>query len=450
MNTEHLWKSILAEIELSVSRATFSTWFKDTYIIGNDEAVWTVGAPNEFVRQWLEEKYQKTILRCLREKIEGIRSIEFIVSNRASKKQKITDESTKEKTNINELPLQEHYIDKQDNLNPRYTFGNFIIGSFNELAHAASQAVVDKPGSGYNPLFIYGDTGHGKTHLIQAVGNALKQRNPKKRLLYVTSEQFTVDFISAVQANKAQFFKERYRAYDVFIMDDIQFLSKKDKTQEELFHLFNTFHENNKQIIFSSDKHPAYLPDIEARLISRFSAGMVVEIPPPDHESRTAIIKVKAKLLGVNISDDVIEYLAEVIPGNIREIEGALNTVLFNIQMRGDSAANLMDVKNLIRERIKPKRVIPIETIVRTVSDFYGLDESNIYQKIRRKEVVKPRQMIMYILREDFNISYPTIGQTLGGRDHTTVIHSCDKIKEDIKNDHGIAKELQQIRALLG
>ena len=347
-----------------------------------------------------------------------------------------------------ELPLPETQVNRDDNLNPRYTFETFVIGPFNELAHAAAQAVIKKPGIMYNPLFIHGSTGHGKTHLIQAIGNHIKTANPSKKVYYMTSEQFGQDCMNALQNQKMNVFKEKYRKYDVLIVDDIQFFSDKQKFQEELFHLFNTLYDNNRQIIFSSDKHPYFITGLEERLKSRLSAGMTVDIPAPDKESRIAIITAKAVQQGITLSGEIIDYLAHTINGNIRDLEGAVNTLLCHAQLK-NREITMIDVRNYIKNNIKPKKTIAVKDVVRIVSDFYNIKEDSIYEKTRHKEVIRPRQIVMYLLREDFNISYPSIGQKLGGRDHTTVIHSCEKIKTDIKEDQSLLEEVGQIRNLL-
>jgi chromosomal replication initiator protein len=347
-----------------------------------------------------------------------------------------------------ELPLADFYINKDDNLNPRYTFETFVVGPFNELAHAASQAIIKKPGIIYNPLFLYGDTGRGKTHLIQAIGNHIKNVDKSKKVYYITSEKFAVDYINSLQANKINYFKEKYRKYDVFIMDDIQFLSNKEKTQEELFHLFNNLYDNNKQIIFSSDKHPNFIPNLENRLKSRFAAGMIVDIPAPDHESRAAILRAKAQLNNLNISPEIVDYIATTIDTNIRELEGTLNSLIGQAQLKGKDLT-LNDIKNIIKGSPKPKKAVSIKDIIKIVAGFYNIEEESIYEKSRRKEVVLPRQLTMYILREDFNVSYPSIGQKMGGRDHTTVIHSCEKIKNELKMNSMLVQELEQIRSMI-
>ena len=446
MDYKQLWQSVLVEIELGISSANFTTWFKDTRIIKEDSGVVVLSVPNAFVKEWLLTKYHNTILRSLRG-IEGsIHAVEYVVNKEEIRKKE--DQINQEITRTRELPLPETQVNKEDNLNPRYTFDTFVVGPFNELAHAAAQAVIKKPGIMYNPLFIHGSTGHGKTHLIQAIGNYIKTTNPSKKVYYMTSEQFGQDCMNALQNQKMNVFKEKYRKYDVLIVDDIQFFSEKQKFQEELFHLFNTLYDNNRQIIFSSDKHPYFIVGLEERLKSRLSAGMTVDIPAPDKESRIAIISAKATQQGVFLTPEIIDYLAHTINGNIRDLEGAVNTLLCHAQLKNKDIS-MVDVRNYIKNNIKPKKIIAVKDVVKIVSDFYNIKEDSIYEKTRHKEVIRPRQIIMYLLREDFNISYPSIGQKLGGRDHTTVIHSCEKIKSDIKEDQTLLEEVGHIRNLL-
>jgi chromosomal replication initiator protein len=448
-DNKQLWENVLAEIELNISKANFSTWFKDTYIGKFEDGTIFLSVPNEFVRDWLSNKYHKMILKILRGFSEGIRGVEYLVKRNDRKREESEQQVSQPITLNHELPLGDYYINKNDNLNPRYTFETFVIGTFNELAHAAAQAVIQKPGIAYNPLFLYGKTGHGKTHLIQAIGNHIKKANPSKKIYYVTSEKFTIDYMNAVQSTKVNAFKEKYRQYDVLIMDDIQFFSNKEKTQEELFHLFNALYDNNKQIVFSSDKHPNYIQNLEERLKSRFAAGMIVDIPEPDHESRLAIFRAKALQSNLFVPEDILDFLASSIQGtNIRDIEGLVNSLSCQSQLKG-RMLSINEIKGLIKESSKPKRNVSTQEVIRRVAEFYDIDESSIYEKTRRKEVVKPRQMIMYILRNDFNISFPSIGQKLGGRDHTTVIHSCEKVKRDLEQSDSLERELEQIRNIL-
>src|SRR3989344_5072731 len=446
MNTKQLWKNCLGEIETGISKANVSTWFKNTSIIKEETGVIYIGVPNEFVRDWLMNKYHKLITKTIADAYENMRAVEYTITKIEATKQEEVENSVETYVN-KELPLRDLYINPEDNLNPRYHFNSFIVGTFNELAYAAAQAIIDSPGTKYNPFFIYGPTGLGKTHLIQAVGNTIKEKHENKKVHYMTLEKFATDFINSLQNNKANSFKEKYRKYDILIIDDIQFIGKMEKIQEELFHTFNTFYENNKQIIFSSDKHPNYIPELADRLKSRFAAGMIVDISEPEFESRMAILKVKSEEQGIGLEKEILEYVAEVIEGNIRELEGSLNAIICQYRLK-NRPLSLVDVKNLLKNNIRPKKNMAIGDVVKIVGDYYKIQETSIYEKTRKKEIVKARQVVMYLLREDFNVSYPLIGQKLGGKDHTTVIHSCLKIKNDIKSDPGLMQEMEQIRIM--
>lgn len=446
VDNKQIWESCLDEIESGLSRANFVTWFKNTILTKQENGTAVISVPNEFVRDWLNTKYKTMILGLLMNYSSGVRSVEFSISKLSNKK---PEEAGNGEGGFieNVLPLKNLYVDKKDNLNPRYTFDSFVVGSFNELAFAAAQAIIKNPGHNYNPFFIYGPTGLGKTHLIQAVGNAIKEKFPTKEIHYIPLEKFAIDYVNALRNNKPNEFKQKYRKYDVLIMDDVQFISNKEKTQEELFHLFNSLYENNKQIIFSSDKHPNFIPGLEDRLRSRFGSGMIVDITEPDTESKMAIIKSKLDENGLVLTEDVVEYIATSISGSIRELEGSLNTVICQIQLKKrDLSVN--EVKKLIKNNIRPNKNVSIQNIVKIISDYYDIAEESIYEKTRRKEIVRTRQLIMYILREDFNISYPLIGQKLGGKDHTTVIHSCLKIKNDIKADPKLVRDIEQLRVM--
>jgi len=447
-NPKELWEFILTQVELSVSAANFNTWFRNSFIVKVDEdGVIYIGVPSQFYKDWYLKKFHSLLLKIVRDVSYEFRNIEYLIVKDEHRK------VPKENKNQNargalELPLEEFYINKSDSLNPRYTFDTFVIGSFNNLAYAAAQAALTRPGITYNPLFIYGDTGRGKTHLIQAIGNQFKKQYPGRKVFYLTSEKFAVDYTDSVQAGTANRFKDKYRQYDLLIMDDVQFLSKKDKTQEELFHLFNALHDTNKQIIFSSDRAPAAIPDIAERLKGRLASGMAVDISEPDTESRMAIVQKKAASHGIMLSGEVIEFVATSMSGSIRELEGMVNSIICHAQVKG-SAPDIAEVRQSLRSFTRPQKNISVKNIVDKVAEYYGIDEDSIYEKTRRREVVRPRQVIMYLLREDFNISYPTIGTKLGGRDHTTVIHSCEKIKREVVGDSELAKEIQNIRTLL-
>src|SRR3989338_2067324 len=343
-----------------------------------------VGVPNEFVRDWLKNKYHKLITKTIAEAYENMRAVEYMITKTEAGKQEIP---RIEDSYVNkELPLKDLYINPEDNLNSRYRFDSFIVGSFNELAYAAARAIIENPGTKYNPFFVYGATGLGKAHLIQAVGNSIKKKFPDKKVHYLTLEKFATDFINSLQSNNANSFKEKYRKYDLLIIDDIQFIGKMEKIQEELFHTFNTFHENNKQIIFSSDKHPNYIPELADRLKSRFSAGMIVDISPPEYESRLAILKVKLQDLNIELDKEIVEYVASVIQGNIRELEGSLNAIICQYRLK-NKPLTAVEVKNLLKNNIKPKKTVAIKDVVKVVSEHYNLDENSIYEKTRRKEI---------------------------------------------------------------
>jgi len=446
LSNRELWQNALVQIELSTSETSFRTWFRNTDIASRSGGTVQVAVPSKIVKEWLMEKHGKLILKTLRSLDSTVRTVEYVVHRSPPKEERKPGRTLPSPQSA--IDLSALYIDKRDNLNPRYTFETFVVGPFNQLAHAAAKAVIERPGLAYNPLFIYGATGHGKTHLIQAVGNYFKKTHANKKVLYVTSERFAVDYMNAVRAGRANSFKDQYRSHDVLIMDDVQFIANTEKTQEELFHLFNTLHDNNKQIVFSSDKHPALLPGLEERLKGRFSAGMIAEIPEPDVESRIAIIKAKLESHGFSIPEDVILFIAENVRGNIRELEGILNMIVCKSQLKG-RGVSLADVRVLIKHNVRPARGVSVDEVVRRIAQYYEVAEKSIYEKTRKKEVVKPRQIIMYILREEFSVSYPSIGEKLGGRDHTTVIHSCEKIKEEIKSNTALEQELDHIRALI-
>lgn len=442
--TSELWNSCLEDIKKEISAGHFNTWFKNTSLIKEEDGIIFIGVPNDFIKEWMVTKYQKLILKSLVSLADHIRGVEFTISRFTPSEQK-QDISIEQKKS--ELPMHDLYVNRDDNLNPRYVFDKFIVGSFNELAYAAAQAVVKRPEQSYNPLFIYGGSGLGKTHLIQAIGNEMKKIYPEKKVIYITLERFMNEYVSSVQNSRGVVFREKYRKFDVLIIDDIQFISGKDGTQNELFHLFNTLYEQGKNIIFSSDKHPNHIIGLEDRLKTRFNAGMTIDIQEPDLESRMAIIKEKTSNLVIPLDGEVLSFIASSITGSIREIEGVINLINMHSEMK-QKPVSLTEIKLLVRNSVKPKKNISFEHIVKQISDYYNLDERIVYEKTRRKEIVKARQIIMFILREDFNESYPSIGLKLGGKDHTTVIHSYEKIKEELKINPVLMKEVDDIRIL--
>ncbi|MEO6536422.1 MAG: chromosomal replication initiator protein DnaA [Candidatus Paceibacterota bacterium] len=439
-----LWEYVLTQIELSISPANFNTWFRESSIVKIEDGIVFIGVPSLFFKDWYIKKFNMLLLKILRGVSHDYRNIEYMIVKDVTRKPK----ENRRPVPTPELPLDDFYINKSDNLNPRYTFDSFVVGSFNELAFNAAQAALSRPGITYNPLFIYGDTGRGKTHLIQAIGNQYKKLHPTRKVFYLTSEKFGTDFTDSLQSGTANRFKEKYRQYDLLIMDDVQFLSKKDKISEELFHLFNYLYDNNKQILFSSDRAPVAIPDIADRLRGRLASGMTVDIGEPDNESRVAIVRKKLAANGVELANESVEYIASSVAGSIRELEGVINSIVCHTQVKG-APPDLAEVRQSLRSFSRPTKTISVKHVVSKVAEFYGIEEESIYEKTRRREVVRPRQVIMYILREDFSVSYPTIGNKLGGRDHTTVIHSCEKVKREVAEDAELAKEISDIRTLL-
>ncbi len=452
LEVQKIWKTVLVNISMNISKANYNTWFKDMELKEiKDDGTAVIIVPSEFVKKWILEKFNTLILKFLINATDEVKKIEYIVDSsgklrakkNTGKKKKTEEKEVTGKLNLTFTPSHD------SNLNPKYHFGNFVVGSFNEVAYAASQAVVKRKEVVYNPLFIYGGTGHGKTHLIQAVGNQLKKNNPDKKVFYITSEKFYMDVIDFIglKSNKTNNFKKKYREYDVFIMDDIQFLTKKERTQEELFHLFNYLYDNNKQIILSSDVHPNQISDLEERLKSRFNAGMIVDIQSPDYESRLEILKKKAEINNLSISLEVLDYVATHVTGNIRELEGILNIIFIQTEIR-KKELSLNEVKEIIQSNYKSKKPSDYKKLIEIVANHFNVDKDCIYQKTRKKEYVIPRQIIMFLMREDFKLSYPTIGEKLGGRDHTTVMHSCERVKKALSEDMDMVKDLEIIRRM--
>ena len=447
MDIYSLWDKVLVEFELSLSKNHFDTWFKNTYPVRVDNDTYVISVPNDFVRDWVENKYTKDILKITKQTNPEIKKIQFIISK---KEAEITtpEKTTKHSKDSgqSQLPLQAG-INTLDNLNPKYTLDGLIVGSFNEVAYSAGQAIIKKPGA-YNPFFIYGSTGTGKTHLVQAVGNALKDKNPDIKIYYVSADKFSNDFISAIANKQIDNLKDRYRSYDVLIIDDIQFLSGRDKTQEELFHLFNSMTEQGKQIMFTSDKHPNHIVGLEERIKSRLSAGMIVDIGKPDFESRLAILNSKSTEQGIVFDPIVLQFIAEQVDGSIRELEGIFNTLSVQQEVRG-KLLGLTEVREIIKNHIKPKRSVSVEEITKTVAQYFHIEESSLYDSNRRREIVQARQVAMYLMRTDYNISYPLIGRKLGGKDHTTVMHSCERVEKELKDNPLLAQDIGHIRSML-
>jgi len=443
MNKDELWQAILAQIQLDISQANFATWFKDTNIAAYKDGQVIVSTPNSFAKEWLENKYGKTIFKIFYNLDKRIKEVKYTVGK---SELKIIKKPTISFPNLGQLEFEEFKIDKETNLNPRYTFENFVVGPFNELAHAAAWAVSKKPGLVYNPLFIYGGVGLGKTHLLQSVGNAVVKNFSQKKIKYIPSEKFTTGLVSSIKNQNIEGFKIKYRAIDVLILDDVQFLTGKEKTQEEFFHIFNALYEKNKQIIISSDRPPKAIPALAERLRSRFEGGMIGDISYPDYETRIAILKTKSQERGVDLSDEVLDYIAVNIQKNIRELEGALNR-LIAYQKINNQPPNLEIAKSLLKTLfLFPNKMANHKKIIQVVAEFYDLKEKELFSSSRKKEVVKPRQVAMFLLRELLKSSYPFIGRKLGGKDHTTAIHACGKIGKEIENNENLNNEIDLIK----
>lgn len=457
MTNEQVWQTVLGEIEVSLSRANFITWFKDTFISSFENERVVICVPNAFVKKWLEEKYHKNIISAL-ENVTKQKIKEIIYKIELKKSGQATFEINRPDTKSETAPAGEKRAAAEAvpvintnrfGLNPRYIFENFVVGRGNELAHAACLAIVDNLGKAYNPLFIYGGVGLGKTHLLQAIGNEVAKKTNK--ILYTTSEKFTNNYIQAVHTGKAKEFKNLYRNVDLLLVDDVQFMGGKDGTQEEFFHTFNELLQNDKQIVLTSDRPPKSIPAIEKRLISRFEAGMVADVGKPDIETKIAILEKKALEKNCVLDKDILTYIAEHVHNNIRELEGALIKIIASHHFKG-ATPTLKSVKEILGDfvsNIQMRSLTPKE-IIETVGKFYNANYKELIGASRKKELVGPRQIAVFLIREELNTSYPAIGNELGGRDHTTAMHAYNKICQEIKGEGNekIKQEIESIRQL--
>jgi len=451
---DSVWQAVLGEIELSVSRGTYVTWFKKTRLLRHKDNILTIGVPNIFVKNQLERKYSQLIVDMLEKNGVKPDRVEFkIDSGVAHTNKKIDDEpmilssagSTIAAARPTRSTLTHTY---RQGLNEKYTFETFIVGSGNELAYAACQAIAGSVGTKYNPLFLYGGVGIGKTHLIQAVGNAVLANNPKAHIVYVSTEQFVQEFLDAIRFKKNTDFAGYYRSADVLIIDDVQFIAGKEKTQEEFFHTFNALHQANKQIIISSDKPPKDIPTLEERLRSRFAWGMSIDMQNPDFETRCAIVQTKAEQHSVELPQPVVEYLANLVQTNIRELEGALNQLLAFCEMRGLAPEIQIATSLLGAGKSRPKHISAKHIIERTAKHFQIPIEDMLGPK-RDKDIVVPRQVAMYMLRSELHLSFPKIARELGRKDHTTAIHSVEKIEKEASFDTDIKAAIIEIKERL-
>lgn len=471
MNTHELWEAVLGELELKVSKAHFTTWFQKTFIYEYHNGEVVIGIPNTITQQWISKKHHKDII----ESIQGItsqsvRSLMYKVALRADapkplmveEKKPVVSAAQQQQNQQQQQERQEDYgfvptANVAQNtgtgtitVNPQYTFQTFVVGKQNELAHAAAQAVAAQPGQAYNPLFIYGGVGLGKTHLLHAIANEMRRRNPNVRILYVTCERFTNDFIHAIRSGKGKEFKDRYRNVDLLLIDDIQFITGKEGTQEEFFHTFNALHQEQRQIVISSDRPPKSITSLEKRLQSRLEWGMLVDVGLPDLETRIAILQRKCIEKAFPLDREILHYVASNIYSNVRELEGALNKIIAIHQFR-NIQATLETVKPIIAsfESENVRKTVTPRQLILIVSEYFDITIDDILGKSREKKLAFPRQIIMYLMREEMKTSYPAIGNELGGRDHTTAMHAYGKIADLVKTDEKLQKDLELIKQKL-
>jgi chromosomal replication initiator protein len=449
MNAEQAWQSVIGQLQMEMPRASFDTWVRDTCVAGYDAGVMTVGVRNAYARDWLESRLMSTVARLLASIMERAVDVRFVITNGTDSTP--TEDVAPEVRLSDDIPVAESpetatVKQRNSTLNPRYTFDNFVVGANNRLAHAASQAVAEKPARAYNPLFLYGGVGLGKTHLLHAIGNSCHQRGLS--VLYVSSEEFTNDMVNAIRTRTTQAFREKYRSADVLLIDDIQFIAGKEGTQEEFFHTFNTLHSQDKQIIVSSDRPPKSMVTLEERLRSRFEWGLIADIQSPDLETRQAILRYKAERLSRHIPDDVLDTIARRVQSNIRELEGALNRIVAFADLSGSELTpRLVDMA--LSDLLPQIRSITPTQVVDLVARAYNLTSDQMLGRDRSQSVALPRQIAMYLIREASNASLPQIGQALGGRDHTTVMYAIEKITDKVQTDQQFHRQVDKLREQL-
>lgn len=444
LDEKETWSAALGELEVVFSKANFATWFKGTYVLEIQPEMIIVGVPNNFTQEWLENKYHPEVFKALKKIHPGIKTVKYKVAPQPDFKaiDIIEPEKKVEEEKISfEVPKTTTTI-----LKPYYNFKNFIVGNSNRLAFATAQAVAKSPGNAYNPLFIYGGVGLGKTHLVQAVGNEIIANHPKKKIVYVSCEKFTNDYIASISSKKTNEFKKSYRDADVLMVDDIQFMSGKEGTQEEFFHTFNALHQASRQIIITSDRVPKAIPQMTDRLSSRFGWGMVADIQPPNLEMRQAILQRKCEEKNCQIGPEVLSFIAKNIESNIRELEGAINRILTEAELNHLPISLDLAQKSL-EDIIQSKgQNLTIEKIFTAATDFFKISVEDLISTRRNRELVRPRQIVMYLLRHEMNLSYPKIGQHLNKKDHTTVIYGVEKIEKEISRDEKLSHELSMLK----
>ncbi|MFH2063352.1 MAG: chromosomal replication initiator protein DnaA [bacterium] len=475
MNTHELWQAVLGELELSLSKANFTTWFKNTFISSVEDEKIVISVPNTFTKAWLEKKYNQSILKSIQTVSNlPVKGIIYKVDVRPQSRPASQAMPIPTSFQSNSVSTQGFYqpsgqtqtmtrnpatdqmtgelraANTDSKLNPKYVFDSFIVGKGSELAHAAAAAVAENPGTKYNPLFIYGGVGLGKTHLVQAIGNAVIARQPSAKILYVTCERFTNDFINAVKSGRGKDFKDTYRNVDVLLIDDIQFLTGRDGTQEEFFHTFNALHQTNKQVVLTSDRPPKQIPALEQRLVSRFEWGMMADISSPDFETRIAILETKCRERNYDLTPDIISFVADTVQSNVRELEGALNKIIAYHQFK-NTRPTLEGAKQLLSSfgAAHAQRSVSPKHLIQTVASYFDVSVDDMLGRCREKRLAFPRQIIMFLMREELRSSYPTIGNELGGRDHTTAMHAYDKIGREIKTNPKLQQDIDQIKQQL-
>lgn len=437
-HTSELWQQILSIIHTKLSKPSFDTWFKATKATQMSEHTVVISAPTTFAVEWLESRYTKLVSSTIYEVMGKQVDVKFVIEE--NKPAELAPQQSAPMPQVTPDEALTHM------LNPKYTFDTFVIGSGNRFAHAASLAVAEAPAKAYNPLFLYGGVGLGKTHLMHAIGHYILEHNPASRVVYISSEKFTNEFINSIRDNRAESFRNKYRNVDILLIDDIQFLAGKESTQEEFFHTFNALHEELKQIIISSDRPPKEIPTLEDRLRSRFEWGLITDIQPPDLETRIAILRKKAKAENLDIPNEAMMYIANQIDTNIRELEGALIRVVAYSSLTNQDVTTHLAAEALkdIIPSSRPK-MITIQDIQQKVGEYYNLKMEDFKARKRTKAVAFPRQIAMYLSRELTDFSLPKIGEAFGGRDHTTVIHAHEKISQLLKNDQDLFKVVNNI-----
>jgi chromosomal replication initiator protein len=440
MNAEQAWQATLGQLQMEMPKASFETWVRSTSLASYQDGVFVIGVRNAYARDWLESRLSSTVTRTLTGMLDRPVTVRFIVHHRGVE----SEETESQEEPAEATPVVRPVVSAT--LNSRYSFDNFVVGPSNRLAHAACMAVAENPSRAYNPLFLYGGVGLGKTHLLHAIGNTAQATG--LQVLYVSSEEFTNDLINAIRTHTTAAFREKYRQIDVLLIDGIQFIAGKESTQEEFFHTFNTLHGQNKQIVMTSDRPPKAMVTLEERLRSRFEWGLTADIQPPDLETRQAILRYKADRAGKKVPDEIIETIARQVQSNIRELEGALNRVLAYADLSGQPLSTQL-VNIALVDLIPQHSRIAASDVIAAVAKAFGIPVEQLNGRDRSREVAIPRQVAMHLLRVELGLSFPQVGELLGGRDHTTVMYACEKVADMLERDDRLRRQIIQIREQL-